>query len=171
MAANTVRSLTRAGLIAALYAALTLIFAPISYGPLQVRISEALTILPYFTPSAIIGLGVGCLAANIYSSAGIYDVILGSLLTLMAAYLTYLCGRSNLAYLAPLPPVILNALGVSSYLQFFYDPPQISFLGEMPAYWLFVLTIGAGEIVACYALGMPLLLLIRNTNLRKVLGS
>ena len=81
------------GIIAALYAALTIALAPISYGPIQLRVSEALTILPYLTPAAIPGLFIGCLVANILGGLGIYDVVGGSLCTLLAAFLTYLVAR------------------------------------------------------------------------------
>ena len=79
--------LTHAAIIAAVYVVLTIIFAPISYGQVQVRISEALTVLPYFTPAAIPGLFIGCIIANIYGGAGIIDIIFGSLATLFAAFL------------------------------------------------------------------------------------
>ena len=152
-------------MIGALYAVLTIFLYPISYGPIQIRVSEALTILPFFTASAVPGLWAGCFAANFLSNAGAYDVVFGSLLTAAAAQLTYFCGKSKLLYLAPLPPVVLNSLGVSAYLQYFYDPPRIAFLGGLPSYWLFVFSIAAGEIAACYVIGLPLLLLLRKSRL------
>jgi len=79
----------RAALIAAIYVILNIIFAPISYGPVQVRIAEALVVLPFIEPSAIIGLSVGCVLANIYGGLGMVDAIGGSLCTLIAAYFTY----------------------------------------------------------------------------------
>ena len=81
--------LMQASLIAAIYAAITIALAPISYGQIQVRVAEALTILPAFTPAAIPGLFVGCIVANLYGGGGIIDVVFGSLATLMAAYLSY----------------------------------------------------------------------------------
>ncbi len=169
MKRETIAFLTRAGLIGALYAALTVILAPISYGPIQVRVSEALTILSFFSPSAIIGLWAGCFVANFISNAGIYDVAFGSLLTAMAAYLTYLLGKRNLWFLAPLPTVVLNAFGVSAYLQYFYKPPNIALLGNLSAYWIFVITIGIGELIACYIIGLPLLLIISHSRLKSIL--
>ncbi|HVP36839.1 MAG TPA: QueT transporter family protein [Terriglobales bacterium] len=142
--------IAQAGIIAALYAAITIVLAPISYGPVQIRVSEALTILPYLTPSAIPGLFLGCLLANIYGGLGIYDIIGGSILTLVAAFCTYLISKKRKPILAPLPPVLFNAFGVSLYLHFLFKLP----------YWLTVVYVGAGEIVACYVLGYPLLKII-----------
>jgi uncharacterized membrane protein len=133
-----------------------------------VRVSESLTILPFFTPAAIPGLWAGCLIANIFSNAGIYDILIGSFLTAIAAYLTYLTARIKKPVLAPLPPVILNAFGVSAYLQFFYEPPPITILGDISAYWLFVISIAIGEVAACYVIGLPLLYIIKNSQLIRV---
>jgi len=138
------------GIIANLYEKITIAREPISYGPVQVRVSEVLTILPYLTPTAIPGLFIGCIVANIYGGLGIYDIIGGSLCTLLAAYLTYLFSKTRKPILAPLPPVVVNALGVSFYLHFLFQLP----------YWLTVAYIAMGEIVACYVLGYPLLLII-----------
>ena len=143
----------RAALIAALYVVLNIIFAPISYGPIQVRIAEMLVVLPYIMPSAILGLFTGCIFANIYGGLGIVDVIGGSLCTLIAAFLTYKVKNPKMA---PLPPVLINAFGVSLYLHLLFDLP----------YWLTVLYIGIGEIIACYFLGYPLLVLLINNKKR-----
>lgn len=144
--------LVRVAMIGAIYVILTIIFAPISYGPVQVRIAEALVVLPFIEPSAIIGLFVGCILANIYGGLGMVDIIGGSFCTLIAAYLT---SKVKNPKLAPLPPVIINAFGVSIYLHLLFDLP----------YWITVLYIGIGEVVACYILGYPLLiLLIKNKN-------
>lgn len=142
--------LIRAALIAAIYVILNITFAPISYGPIQVRIAEALVVLPFIEPSAIIGLFIGCFLANIYGGLGLVDIIGGSFCTLVAAYLTYKVKNPKLA---PLPPVLVNAFGVSIYLHLLFDLP----------YWLTVFYIGIGEIIACYILGYPLLtLLLKN---------
>jgi len=144
--------LVKVAMIGAIYIILTIIFAPISYGPIQVRISEALVILPFIEPSAIIGLFIGCILANIYGGLGMVDIIGGSFCTLIAAYLT---SKVKNPKLAPLPPVIINAFGVSVYLHLLFDLP----------YWITVLYIGIGELIACYVLGYPLLiLLIKNKN-------
>ena len=137
----------RVAMIAAIYVVLNIIFAPISYGPIQVRIAEALVVLPFIDPSAIIGLFLGCILANVIGPLGMVDIIGGSLCTLVAAYLTYKVKNPKLA---PLPPVLINAFGVSIYLHLLFDLP----------YWITVLYIGIGEVIACYILGYPLLLLL-----------
>ncbi|MGB7061227.1 MAG: QueT transporter family protein [Candidatus Zixiibacteriota bacterium] len=144
------RYISQVGIIAGLYAALTVVLAPISYGPIQLRVSEALTVLPYLTPAAVPGLFIGCLVANIFGGLGIYDVVGGSLLTLLAAFLTHLVARTRRPILAPLPPVLLNSLGVSLYLHLLFQLP----------YWFTVVYIAIGEIGACFVLGYPLLLII-----------
>lgn len=146
------RFLTRAAVIAALYAALTLAVAPFSYGLMQVRVSEALCVLPFFTASAIPGLFAGCLAANAAGAAlglgaGVADILLGSLATLAAALLTRIMPSR---YLAPLPPVVVNAAVVGLMLHsLFAYPLAVS-----------VLWVGLGEVIACYGLGLPLALLL-----------
>ena len=139
--------LVRATMIAAIYVVLNIIFAPISYGPIQVRIAEALVILPFIDPSAIMGLFLGCILANVIGPLGMIDIIGGSLCTLIAAYLTHKVKNPKLA---PLPPVLINAFGVSIYLHLLFDLP----------YWITVLYIGLGEVIACYVLGYPLLILL-----------
>lgn len=134
--------LVRAALIAALYVALTVVMGYYSYGPIQVRISEALTILPIFFPESIAGLFLGCLIANVFGGFGIYDIIFGSLLTLVAAILTYIF-RKNV-FLAFLSPVLVNGLGVPLYLQF---------LVKNVPYWVLALQITAGEAISVFGLG------------------
>lgn len=143
----TVQSLAVSALVAAAYAVVTLLFAPISYGHIQVRISEALTVLPFLFPQAIPGLFVGCLIANFAGGFGIIDVVLGSSATLFAALLT---AKMPNVYWAALPPVILNMFVVGGYLSFLLD---LSFA-------LCALYIGLGQVVACYFLGVPLVLLL-----------
>lgn len=139
--------LVRVAMVAAIYVVLNIIFAPISYGPIQARIAEALVVLPFIDPSAIMGLFLGCILANIYGGLGMVDIVGGSLCTLIAAYLTY---KLKSPKLAPLPPVLINAFGVSIYLHLLFDLP----------YWITVLYIGVGEFIACYVLGYPLLILL-----------
>ncbi len=135
--------ITHAAAIAAIYVVLTLIFAPISYGEVQVRISEALTILPFFTPAAIPGLFIGCLIANFLGGSIILDVIFGSIATLIGAAGTYLL-RNN-RWLAPLPPIISNTIIVPLVLRFGYGVPL-----PIPMLMLFI---AIGEIISCYVLG------------------
>ena len=155
--------MTTTGLIAGLYAALTIFLAPISFGPLQIRVAEALTVLPYLMPQAIWGLWIGCMVANIYGGLGPIDIFGGSFITLLAAGTTYFLQRFDKPVLAPLPPVLWNAFGVSAYLHLLIVPPKISFwrLSQLSPYFLFVILIGLGELVACYGLGYPLLLVLK----------
>ncbi len=147
----TTRQIATAGLIGALYAALTVALAPISYGPVQVRVAEALTVLPFLTPWAIPGLYFGCMVANVFGGLGPVDIFAGSFITLVAALLTYGLRSTGKAWLAPLPPVVCNALGVSLYLHR---------IAGMP-YWITALYVGAGEVVACFLLGYPLLVVLQ----------
>lgn len=151
-ASQKTRYLAEVGIIAALYAVLTIVLAPISYGPLQIRVSEALCVLPYFTGAAVPGLFLGCLIANSFglllgSSLGLMDVIVGSLTTLAAAYLA---AKIRTKWLVPLPSVVLNALLV---------PWTLTVMLGLP-YWFNVLWVGAGQLVACYGIGYPLLLIL-----------
>lgn len=142
-----VQFLAQAAMIAAIYVVLTLVFAPFSYGEVQVRISEALTILPVFTPAAVPGLFIGCLLSNILGGCIVPDIIFGSLATLLGAVFTYML-RNQSRFLAPVPPVLANALIVPFVLRFGYQVPlPIPFM---------MLTVGIGEIISCGILGMIL---------------
>lgn len=144
---QSVLFLAQGAMIAAIYVVLTLVFAPFSYGEVQVRISEALTILPLFTPAAIPGLFVGCLISNILGGCVLPDIIFGSLATLIGAVGTYMLRRQN-KFLAPLPPIIANVLIVPFVLRYAYQVPlPIPFM---------MLTVGIGEVISCGILGMVL---------------
>lgn len=148
------KQLVQSALIGALYAVLTVVCAPISFSLVQVRVSEALTVLPFLTPAAVPGLFVGCVAANFLCGAPLYDVIFGGLATLLAAVLTRLFSRQHLSrWLAPAPPVIVNALIVGALMKYVYMPGEIGFVAAA-AY------VGAGQLIACYGLGMPLLAVV-----------
>lgn len=152
--------LTTSAMIAAVYLVLTMIFYATSFAPMQSRLAEALTVLPYFTPVAIPGLFVGCILANIIGGYGIWDVIIGSLTSLLAAYLTYKLtfNKSKRKWLAPLPPVILNAVIVGAELNFLSGTPSWeAFLGIM-------VSVGIGQIIACYVIGFPLMLLFERSK-------
>jgi len=138
---------TRAAMIGAIYVVLTLIFAPISYGMIQVRISEALMVLPFFTPAAIPGLFVGCLIANIFGGLGMPDIVFGSLATLLSAYLV---SKIDNKYLVPLPPILINAIVIGLVLHYVLALPL----------FMTMLWVGLGQIIACYGLGLPLLLFL-----------
>ena len=139
--------LIQAGIIAAIYAALTIILAPFSYGPMQIRVSEALTILPFFTPAAVPGLFIGCLVSNFISPYGVIDMIFGSGATLIAAVGSYLLRSKPI--LVPLPPVLANGVIIGLMLYYAYGVPMNLFL--------IMAWVSLGEFVACYAIGYPLL--------------
>ena len=140
----TTRRIAHGAIIAAVYVVLCIIFQPISYGPIQFRIAEALTIMPLFTPAAIPGLFVGCILANIIGQGVIMDVIFGSLATLIGAVLGYLLRRNR--WLVPIPAVVANALIIPFVLRYGYGITDIPIALEM----VYIL---AGEVVGCYILG------------------
>lgn len=136
--------LTQAAMIAALYVVLTLVFQAVSFSEIQVRIAEALTILPAFTPAAIPGLFIGCIIGNIIGGSILPDIIFGSLATLLGAYFTYLL-RKKSRYIAILPPIFFNTLIVPFILRYAYG---ISL--PIP---VMMLTVGIGEIISCGVFG------------------
>ena len=140
--------LVEAAAIAAIYVVITLAFAPLSYGEVQVRFSEALTILPFFTPAAVPGLFVGCLLANIIGGAILPDIIFGSIATLLGAIFTYLL-RNRSRFLAPVPPIVSNTIIVPLVLRFGYGV-------NLPIPFM-MLTVGAGEVISAGILGLILL--------------
>ncbi|HIZ74681.1 MAG TPA: QueT transporter family protein [Candidatus Mediterraneibacter stercoravium] len=144
---NPVLFMAQAAMVAAIYVVLTLLGASFSYGEVQVRISEALTILPVFTPAAIPGLFIGCLLSNILGGCILPDIIFGSLATLIGAIFTWML-RNNNRFLAPLPPIIANVIVVPFVLRYGYQVPlPIPFM---------MLTVGIGEVISCGVLGMIL---------------
>ncbi|MGN0763007.1 MAG: QueT transporter family protein [Aristaeellaceae bacterium] len=150
----TTRSVCLSAMIAALYAALTLLLAPISYGAIQCRISEAMTLLPILLPQAIPGLVIGCLVANLLSPVAVWDVIFGTLATLIAALGTYWLRKKPL--LAALCPVAANGVIVGVMLAVFYALPL----------WMTMLEVAVGEAVAV-ALGFILLAALRRVDLSR----
>lgn len=139
--------LVHAAAIAAIYVVLTLVFAPFSFGEVQIRISEALTILPYFTPAAIPGLFAGCLIGNTIGGAIPIDIICGSLATLIGALITYGLRRHRM--LAPVGPIAANTVIVPFVLRYGYSVPlPIPFM---------MLTVGIGEVISCAVIGMIVL--------------
>lgn len=139
--------LVQAAAIGAIYVVLTLVFAPLSFGEVQIRFSEALTVLPYFTPAAIPGLFVGCIIANFLGGAIPIDILFGSIATLIGAVFTYKL-RGN-KWLAPLPPIAANTVIVPFVLYYGYGI-------NLPVPFM-MLTVGAGEVVSCGVIGMVLL--------------
>ena len=141
--------ITQAAMIAAIYVVLTIFISAfnLASGAIQVRISEALTILPFFTPAAIPGLFIGCLFSNFITGCAPYDVLFGSLATLIGAFGTYALRKYK--FLAPVPPIVANTIIVPFILAFVYQVEDaIPFL---------MLTVGIGEVISCGILGMLLL--------------
>jgi len=141
---NITGFVARAGIIAAVYYVITMFIAPIAYGPVQFRISEALTLLPFIDPAAILGLTVGVFFANFASPLGLVDILGGSALTLIAAFLTFKCKNK---FFAMIPPIVVNAFGVALYVAPAYDLP----------YWPTVGYIAFGQTVVIGLLSIPIL--------------
>ena len=150
--------LTQGAMIAALYVVLTFIanLAGLASGVIQVRLSEVLTILPVFTAAAVPGLAVGCVLANLLTGCAIWDVVFGSLATLIGAVGTRLL-RKKSPVLAVLPPILSNIIIVPLVLQRVY--------GVEDAYWYLAMTVGAGEIISCGVLGLLLYRSLKNTKI------
>ena len=144
--------ITQAAVIAALYVVLTYLAAllGISSGAIQVRFSEALTVLPYFIPAAIPGVTIGCLLANFLTAGAALDIVFGTLATLIGCVGSYLLRKHK--WLVPLPPIIANMVIVPWVLQTAY--------GVTDAYWYLMITVGIGEVISCYVFGMILLFAI-----------
>ncbi|NMA54571.1 MAG: QueT transporter family protein [Firmicutes bacterium] len=145
---ESVKYWIRAALIAALYVAITYALQATSFLPAQFRLAEALTLLPMLFPEAIWGIGVGCFIANLFSPAGLIDVVLGSLTSLLAAFITYRYRWHAIGFLSP---IVLNALVVSAYLRL---------LAGLP-YWVTAIGIAASEAVVVLGVGVPLVLYLR----------
>lgn len=151
--------ITQAAIVAALYVVLTYIatMLGLSNGAIQVRFSEALTILPYFIPAAVPGLFIGCIISNLLAGAVIWDIVFGSIATLIGAVFTYLL-RKKSKWLAPLPPIAANTVIVPFVLRYAYG-----FEGTLP---YFMLTVGIGEVISCGVLGMALLICLEKYKTR-----
>ena len=161
--------LTRCGMIAALYFVISFLMLPLAYGAVQVRFSEALTLLPVLTSTGIWGVTVGCILTNAYGVAaganilGAVDVLLGSMTTLVAAVMSRCLRRyqwKKLPVLSAVPPVLLNALVIGGEL-------TIAKMGQLvPAIFLInFLQVGLGQIIACFVLGLPMIHVLRQTGL------
>lgn len=157
----TIRKIVRAALIAGIYVALCFVLQPISYGAVQVRVSEALTLLPVLTPDAIWGVTLGCLLSNTLSMSP-WDMLFGTLATFAASLLTWKA-RSlrvrGVPFVSCLPPIVLNALIVGAEITYIFMPETAS--GAVLAFNM--LSVGAGEVISCGLLGLPLVRLIEKT--------
>ena len=144
----------QAAVIAALYVVLTYVFSAFASGVIQVRVSEALTILPAFTPAAIPGLVIGCLLSNTLTGCVLLDIIFGSVATLIGALGSYALRRHT--WLVPIPPIVSNMIIVPFVLRFAYRATD--------AFPFMIATVGAGEIISCYLLGMILYGALKKVN-------
>lgn len=169
---QSTRRLVEAAMIAAIYTVLTLLASAmgIAFAGVQFRFSEALTVLPVFTPAAIPGLTLGCLLSNIIGSPfGILDWVCGTAASLLAAVLTRLVRHitiKGLPVLAPLPPVLTNAVIIGAMIS--YTMPE-GF--TMAGFWASALSVGIGQFIVCYALGLPLIFALQKTGAaKKVFG-
>ena len=135
--------IAQGGIIATLYVVLTIVFAPISFESMQLRVAEALTILPLFTPAAVPGLFVGCLISNIIGGGAVLDIVFGSIATLIGAVSGYRL-RSN-RWLVPIPAIVSNTIIIPFVIKYGY--------GINIPYYLQALYIAAGEIAGCFVLG------------------
>ena len=144
--------ITRGALVAALYVVLVVAFQPISFGYVQFRVAEALALLPFLWPEAVPGLFIGCLVSNFYGGLGVFDIVFGSAATLIAAVLSSFAKTPGIA---AIPPVAVNGLVVGTYLSYITDVPI----------WLSIPFVASGEAIACFALGIPLVKLLKRMNI------
>lgn len=145
---KTVYTLAYAAAIAAIYVVLTMLFLPISFGPVQFRISEILCILPYFTPAAVPGLFIGCFLSNLFGGAAVMDVVFGSLATLIGAVGSLYIGKVS-RWLVCLPPILANTIIIPWVLRYAYGSTDLIFVAMG--------TVGIGEVLAIGVLGNILL--------------
>ncbi len=170
-----VRLLVEGAVIAALYMALTYVMATVNmaFGQVQLRVSEALTVLPVFTPAAIPGLTLGCFLANLASPLGVVDWICGPIATLLAAFATRALRKvewKGVAFLAPLPPVLANAVVVGFELACLSDVSGFV-LGNFSwaAFGAAALSVGLGELAVCYVLGLPLIIALKKAGAERTI--
>ena len=154
-------------IIAAAYAGFTYLSAAfgMAYGPIQLRISEVLTILPVFTPAAIPGLTVGCFLANL-GSFNAADLIFGTLATFIAAVLTYLLKKftiKGIPWLAFLPPVLVNAVIIGIEIAIFFLPDEASIWGFL----ISAFQVGLGQLIVCYVFGVPFYIIVKKYKIFK----
>lgn len=165
---NSIHFIIEGALIAAAYVGLTMIsnLLNLAFGPIQLRISEALTVLPVFTPAAIPGLAIGCFISNIVSTIGPVDMVFGTAATLAAAALTYLLRKicvKGLPLLSLLSPVVLNAIVIGIEIDLFFLPEGADLWGFVSS----AATVGLGELAACILLGVPLFWVIKKYRIFK----
>ena len=157
------RKLCACAIMAALYAAITIITAPFSYGLAQFRLSEALVVLCWFEPFLAVGITLGCFLANVFSTVTALDLVVGTLATALACLWTIRCKRS---WCVPLPNILVNAVVVGGMLAFVLFPDNL-----LMGFVLAFAQVGFGELVVMYGLGLPLLLFAKRTRfVERMLG-
>lgn len=166
----TVRRIAIAGMIAAIYTVLGIVLAPFSFGPVQIRIGEALTLLPVFGGiSSVWGVTIGCVLTNIYGAftntnpAGVADIFIGTFATFIAAILTYALRNKKIKgvpFFSALPPVIVNALVLGVEFTIVFSGGK-----NMVVFWGYFLSVFAGQFVSCVIIGLILVNIIQKKNL------
>ncbi len=163
------KEFTIIAMIAAIYAGTSLVLAPISYGPIQIRVSEALTLLPIIYPPSILGVTLGCFITNLVGAMtgmnilGFLDVFVGTLATFLAAVCTYKLRKiefKGMPLLAASMPVIFNAIFIGMELAIAYFPATI-----MMGFAINAFQVGLGELLACFVVGLPLINVLKKTKL------
>ena len=164
---DRIKYIVTGAIIAAIYAGLTYLcnFFGLAYGPIQLRISEVLTILPLFTPAAIPGLTIGCFIAN-FGSFNVADLLFGTSATLCAAWLTYILRDKTvkgLPIFAFLPPVIINALVIGFEIAIFLPSNK----GFLYGFLLSGIEVGIGQLIVCFCFGIPFYYLVKKYKIFK----
>ncbi|CUU45984.1 QueT transporter family protein [Clostridium beijerinckii] len=154
---NTVKRLVKTAIIAALYAVITLVLAPISYGPIQFRVSEIMVLLAFFDPFYIVGLTLGCFIANILGPNGLADIIFGTLATFISVYAVsiterFVKNKKTSLIIASLWPTIFNGVIIGWMLNYIYQFPLVLSIGE----------VAVGEFVVVTIVGVPIVRLLQN---------
>ncbi|AJG97443.1 QueT transporter family protein [Clostridium beijerinckii] len=154
---NTVKRLVKTAIIAALYAVITLVLAPISYGPIQFRVSEIMVLLAFFDPFYIVGLTLGCFIANILGPNGLADIIFGTLATFISVYAVsitkkFVKNKKTSLIIASLWPTIFNGVIIGWMLNYIYQFPLVLSIGE----------VAIGEFVVVTIVGVPIVRLLQN---------
>lgn len=154
------KGLAVTGIIAALYVVLTLPFGQLAFGPIQFRLAELLTLLPFFSPWAIAGVTLGCLISNLLFST-VWDVVFGTLATLIAAYFTY---KSRHLLIAPVWPILFNGWIIGTMLTFM--------MGEFQwiPWLMMVAEIAISEFIVCFGLGIPFMKYFKKYNLQRFIN-
>ena len=171
---RSVRRIACSGILAAVYAALTMALGFISYGPFQFRVAEALCVLPFFFPFSAWGLVIGCLLANLISAYGVLDVVFGTLATALCCLAVIALGRGDKrswirCILACLMPVVFNAVIVGALIAYFET--DCIFTGPFwPAFWTNAFSVGFGELAVLFVLGLPLMRWLPNSRIYEILS-